>query len=128
MITMLDVWEVLQGLSDDTDIADGSWSVSGATRCLESLSVTWPEERVEWFNIAVLDLDDILALSNVDFDMRECDVCDDLYHVADQDDDFLEKYGCSPRGGRSFSSASGEEIYICSDCVLTDRVVGLFLN
>jgi len=142
MITMEDVLEVLRETwetdcqepgSFDCAIAnwnrkEGFWHKECVIFYLERLGVASAEERVEWINIVSFEPEDILALANVDFYMRECDVCDCLYHIADQDWGFVKEYQVPPRGGGSFSSASGEEIYICSDCVATNRIVELFVS
>ena len=142
MITLDQVLDTLQELADYTagqyivrDHIDENWSAkdtfwdaSIAVRCLNFLDATWPRERVKWFNIAAVDPDDILAMANADFDMRKCDVCEELYHIAGVDSDFQAKYGVTPRGGDTYDSASGKDIYICDHCSVTNKVVGLFVQ
>ena len=142
VIALEDVLEVLRDewLHDDPDgeanfqnaisnwnRKDEFWNAEHVAYYLELLDVSWPEERVKWINVASFEPKDILALANVDFTMRKCDICSDSYHVS-YGDEFIQEYGVSREGGWSYQSASGNDVRVCNHCSVTNRSVGLFVS
>lgn len=91
-----DVTEIINRLFDGEEMSQ-TWKQDGktmefpgdlefdmddATTILEELGVDHAKERVDWFNIVDLTVDEILDLIEVEFDFLECDQCGKLITVG----------------------------------------------
>lgn len=124
MITLEQVLKMLREDTGEEHPEDVLFTKDRAATCLEDLHVKNAQERVEWFSTELFDAFDILAMANADFAVRKCDICGSKYHTSE----FLATYCVLARTGDTFNSASGNDIYICDRCSVTNKVVGLFVS
>lgn len=76
----------MKSIQDLFALYDKTVNMNTAIDILRDANVPDAKERVEWFNVMTLDLDDLILLSNVEFQVRHCDHCGAQEYWGDPDD------------------------------------------
>jgi len=90
-------------------------SCTEAEDVLSELDVSNPGERVEWYNVSTLDIEDLVDLANVEFEVLACQICEEKGFVGHPED--WDKFqGVWQAHNFGPIMINDRELLVCSEC------------